>query len=612
VRKLLLPIALCLLVLATTAQPALAAERPAVLVLVDGLSWEEVENDPELAAALDAGAAATLSAAQGGTPADPRLAYVFIGAGARLDSSIAPRELPEEPARIPDAFTGTSATVRPGALGDALSEAGIRAAAVGERAYLVAMDSRGEVPLAYTGKSPAAGLRAALEEGAGFVAVEAGQVRETGELVAAAREAGAVTALASPMAPADAAELTPFVLLVPGSEPGILYSPSTRTPGLVTGSDVAPSMLDALDVPVPPEMVGRAVITEPGDPASVRDLHERLAFVANERFRVWGALGLTGAGLILLAAVRWRGRGLAAAILALTALPAGALLAAAVPTTSVAAVSALTAAFAAGLAVPVLRLSRSWSARLAAVFLATATLIALDVATGSHLMRGSTLGFNPATGARFHGIGNEYAAVLLGALCAGAGALRSLRPLPGWILPMAGAAAVLVLGMPGLGANVGGSLAAGAGIGATIGLLTGGNVRKVAAWSAVGFAFAAASFLLSGRLAPEASHGARAATGETDLPSIAVQKLLLSLQHLLNPALLLLLAAAALIIYAGWRRARGTALGAGILSAGLAGLAMGALNDSGLVATLLTLAYPAAAAATVLLTGKPRRYPGLR
>jgi hypothetical protein len=109
-------------------------------------------------------------------------------------------------------------------------------------------------------------------------------------------------------------------------------------------------------------------------------------------------------------------------------------------------------------------------------------------------------------------------------------------------------------------------------------------------------------FLASGLLFPDVSHGSQAAGGGGGLGEILVRKLAVSLGYLLNPILLLLLALGAGVTYAGWRRARGTPLAAGIPGAVVAAIASGALNDSGLIATLFALMYPALGALGVLIS----------
>jgi hypothetical protein len=597
---------LFLAILAVSSLPPATASpprQPVVLVLVDGLAWETVEREPGIRGAFRDGASATLSVVQGTeSPDDPRFGYVFLGAGSRVDTRFLPEELPTDPAQIPGAFDGPASTVHPGSLGDALQRAGIRAAAVGDRARLVAMDSDGDVPLRYEGSDPLGDLEAALDDGAGFVAVDAEDPPQAAGIVEAARSTGAVVAVAAPNGPPETPNLTPFALVRPGGERGLLYSPTTRTEGLLTNADVAPTLLALLGAPVPPEMSGRVAELRPGGPESAELLQRRLWFVKESGFRVWGVVGALWAGALAVGILRGGRRGASTVVLALAALPAGALLAAAVPVTGVLPVAALTALFAGALTALSWRLSGKFVGALALVSLATAVLVALDAAAGGALERFSTLGYNPATGTRFYGVGNEYAAVLAGGLTMGLGVLAYRRRIPAALPAAIGAVGVLVLGLPTMGADVGGSLALGIGFGATVGLVRGDEPRTVILWAAGGFALAAALFLASGFFFPDVSHGSRAAGGGGGLGEVLVRKLAMSLGNLLNPALLLLLAAGAAAIYAGWRRARGTFLAAGMLGAVVAAAASGVLNDSGLIATLFALIYPFVAALGVLIS----------
>ena len=593
------------LAVAAGSPPATAAPptNPVVLVLVDGLYWEDV-NDTDLREAFRDGAAATLSTAQGSAlPDDPRFGYIFLGAGSRVDTRFLPARLPADPEQIPGAFDGPARTVHPGSLGDALERAGVKAAAIGVGARLVAMDSDGAVPLTYEGADPLADLESAVDDGAGFVAVEATDPEQAAGLAEAARRADAAVAIAAPRGPPEVPKLAPFVLVEPGTEGGLLYSPTTRTSGLLTNADVAPTLLALLDVPVPSEMSGRAAEVRPGRAESAELLQRRLWFVEEDGFRVWAVVGVLWVVALVVGALRGGRRGASAVVLALAGLPAGALLAAAVPVTGVLQVAALTAVLAGGTTVLFWRLSGSFAGALAWVALATAALVILDAAAGGVLERFSTLGYNPASGTRFYGVGNEYAAILAGGLTMGLGVLfaHRRRPLTA-LLAAVGGGAVIVLGLPTMGADVGGSLALGLSFGATLGLLRRDGWRGAVLWAAGGFAFAAALFLASGSLFPEVSHGSQAAGVGSGLYEILVRKLAISLGYLRSPILPLLLITGATVIYAGWQRARGTALAAGIPGALIAAAASGALNDSGLVATLFALVYPFVGALGTLIS----------
>jgi hypothetical protein len=602
--------------LVASASPTPAAANPpappVVLVLVDGLTWEGVKKEPGLREAFQDGAAATLSVVQGTDPPhDPRFGYVSLGAGSRVDTRFLPERLPADPEHMSGAFDGPASTVHPGSLGDALERAGVRAAAVGDRARLAAMDQEGDVPLRSRSGGPLAGLEVALDSGAGFVAVEVGDPSQAAQLVASARRAEAAVAVASPNGPPGAPNLTPFALVGPGVEGGLLFSPTTRTTGLLTNADVAPTLLATLGVLVPREMSGRVAEVRPGRAASVELLQRRLWFVEEGGLRVWAVVGVLWAGALAVGTLRGGRRGASTVVLALAGLPPGALLAACVPVMGVLPVAALTALFASGITALTRRLSGTFPGALALVALTSAALVVLDAVASGAVERFSTIGYNPATGTRFYGVGNEYAAVLAGGLTMGLGVLAPRRRPPAAALAAVGGGAVLVLGLPTMGADVGGSLALGLGFGATVGLIRGDGRSGVILWAAGGFAFAAALFLASGLLFPEVSHGSRAADGGGGLGEILVRKLAIGVGNLLSPILLPLLVMGAATIYAGWRRARGTSLAVGMTGAVVAAAASGVLNDSGIIATLFALVYPLVAALGILLTKENAgpRYP---
>ena len=586
---------------------------PVVLILVeDNLTWERIAGEPGLATVFENGAAASMSTAQGRAPDDPRMGYVMIGAGARADTSVLPERLPEDRRNISGSFRGPASTIRPGALGDALAKAGMRTVAVGERAALVVMDSKGEVPKVYGSGKPIPKVREALEKGAGLVAVEASGPRETARIAKVAREAEAGVAIAAPNAPPASANLTPFVLSGPD---GVLYSPGTRTAGLISNEDVAPTLLERLNVPVPPRISGQAAEVRAGSVERVDRLQQRISFVEEERGMVWTLLVGAALATFALGAVFEGREGIRWAMLFPAALPLGALIPAAFPVTNAVLVAALGTLVAGGATVLLRKFTRSPLAAMAWILLLTAVIICADAVLGGIAMRYSVLGYYPAYGARFYGIGNEYSAVLAGTMSVAAGLFVAWRRRLLRIVPVAGVVAVLAIGLPAMGADVGGSLALGLGLGATVGLLRGEKLPGLVLWTGGGLSVAVMVFLLSGIFSPDTSHGARAASGEIGLYEIAFRKLILSLHHLLNPLWTLLLAAGIVVVLAGWRRVRGTARGnavaSGILGASIAAAASGALNDSGIIAALFALAYPVTVCLVILLSKEhtPRRAP---
>ncbi|CAN5751412.1 hypothetical protein BH24ACT22_BH24ACT22_07750 [soil metagenome] len=574
--------------------------QPVVLVLVDELTWEDVKGTPSLEETFEEGAVANLSTAQGAAPAEPGMNYALLGAGSRVDTSLLPENLPQKTTELPEAFDGPASAIRPGAFGEALMKNGVKTAVVGKRAGLVVMDLEGQIQNAYEASEPEGGLEEALKDGAEFVAVDAGTPSEAGRISGTARDTGAVVAIAAPNAHNDSANLTPFAL--DGPRDGILYSPTTRTGALITSLDVAPTLLAQFDIEPPREMQGQVVYAHPRTIKSAEKLGERLSFVAEGRFQV---LLLIGAAMFAgaLATILWRGKPAAIyALFVLAALPAAALATAALSLTSVLSVAFPTLFFAGALTGLFRRFSGPTYGAIAGMCLISAAFILADAAFGGTLMKYSVFGYNPAYGTRFYGIGNEYAAFLAGSLTVGGGALAQQWRLPLALLLPIGIAPILVLGLPTMGADVGGSLALGLGFGATVGLLRGTRLRSLVFWTGAGLVPAAALFLTSGLLFPGVSHGSRAAGGETGLAEIIVRKLLLSLDFLLNPAFLPIFVAGMAVVFLAWRRTRGTAFGAGLIGAAITALASGALNDSGILAAIYVLAYPVVAAGIFLLS----------
>lgn len=103
-------------------------------------------------------------------------------------------------------------------------------------------------------------------------------------------------------------------------------------------------------------------------------------------------------------------------------------------------------------------------AAMGSIAIATTGLIVLDVVIGAPMMQGSLLGYDPVSGSRYYGIGNEYMGVLIGSSLVGVGflldrlnvkrsALVSIPPL------LLGTIAFVMI-HPQLGINVGGAITA--------------------------------------------------------------------------------------------------------------------------------------------------------
>ena len=295
-------------------------------------------------------------------------------------------------------------------------------------------------------------------------------------LAAVARQAGpdALLLVVSVVPPGKDWHLTPMVASGRGVPAGYLHSPSTRRLGVVTLTDVAPTVLDTLGVPVPEGMIGHALRFHPG-PVDLgglqeadRDAHfrEQLYYPLTFWFIVLQGLAY---GVAVVVFARLGGRGRAATVLRLAALafaawPAATFLLRAVPDVAGLGAGAIPVVVAidAALVALALRLGRARPlAPLAWVCGGTVALLVADLATGGHLQTSSLLGYSYHTAARFTGLGNTAFGVLAGAAIVAAALHVHHAPRRGEAVVTAACLlglVALVDGAPSLGSDVGGIL----------------------------------------------------------------------------------------------------------------------------------------------------------
>jgi hypothetical protein len=282
-------------------------------------------------------------------------------------------------------------------------------------------------------------------------------------------------------------------IAVGGDFTGQLTSESTHRPGLVTNLDVAPTIIAALGLKPPPSMLGQPMTSLP-DPAGGVDsahpaaLDDRIAPLARLGTSI-GAIDYTRdllflgpfakgvawliAALAVLALVpalrplRPFGRTLAALGLAV---PAGAWLLFAIdrhPETPTAVLIAFFSATAAILAV-VLMLSAALKKRPEVPLLAlsglTSLLILADQLTGRPLESG-LFSYSIRAGWRYYGMGNEGAALLVGASIIAVGLACDLAEQGRWermarfaLMPAVGVVVLTATAAPFAGANAGAAI----------------------------------------------------------------------------------------------------------------------------------------------------------
>jgi hypothetical protein len=225
-------------------------------------------------------------------------------------------------------------------------------------------------------------------------------------------------------------QLLPTGIAGAGFGEGSLTSASTRTDGVVTATDIAPTVLERLGVEVPAEVNGSEITGDAGRSATaVAELQSRLE---NRPSRDLVLLYPVAAWLLLagiVAVTRPRAGGRAA--LRLVGL-AGAWAPFMLLVASALAAGELASALLSGLGAPALAFATDrllpGPRGLALACGASVGAHAVDVVTGSHLTSLSLLGPNPGGGVRFFGIGNELEAILTTLTLVGTGAWLASRP----------------------------------------------------------------------------------------------------------------------------------------------------------------------------------------
>ena len=266
--------------------------------------------------------------------------------------------------------------------------------------------------------------------------------------------------------------LPPIILSGPGIQPGLLISPTTKRPGIIKSTDIAPTILAYFQLTQSAEFLGRPIRAMPGENtvSALKALQEELVLTYKARPQllknyVLAQLVLIAVSLFFVFKNPVSGVNvLKPFLLAVMSVPLALLLLPLLPQASLTALVIQLLALTALLTWLTIVASRNKS--LDPFFFicsATAVLILSDILLGSPLMKTSILGYDPIVGARFYGIGNEYMGILLGSVIIGATALvhrgRGRRNL---FLVLTGIVFLFTLfavASPGLGTNVGGTIA---------------------------------------------------------------------------------------------------------------------------------------------------------
>jgi hypothetical protein len=254
------------------------------------------------------------------------------------------------------------------------------------------------------------------------VTVSTAGLAEAGRVVAA-REPGELVIVAEAPPAASGEQLA---LAVAGTGfGGMLRSASTRTPGYVLSTDLAPTILAHFGIPRPAQMTGLRIRSGGEvDFDALAELEGRYRQVG-ERKGTAMLFPLLAWLLIAGSVAAFGGRRLAARAASLLCvsvilLPSALLLTAAISPSSLVE-SAIAGLLPVAVALLLMRMLSGWQA-LAAACAITVGGFAVDLVAGLSLTPRAVIGPNPGLGARFYGIGNELESTLMILTSVGTGA----------------------------------------------------------------------------------------------------------------------------------------------------------------------------------------------
>jgi hypothetical protein len=523
-----------------TAAASAAPAHPLVVIGISGVQWSQVSPTatPALWSMVRDGSTATVTVRSVYASTCPVDGWLSVNAGQRAadvrnpDGSADPacRALVEPPTGAaptsgppqPQAVTVPDWSVfvrqadksnfdpRLGLLAGQLAAHGVCATAIGPGAAIALADAAGRTA-AYV---PGADLTSAIgpaEQRCPLTVVDAGGIRgpddllageasnhipEASQLAAVDRTVGQVLA-STPSSTtvlliglADSGRV-PHLRVVAmrgnGFGPGVLYTSSTRQAGLIQLTDITPTILAQLGIPVPETLGGSPLVRQTGSPTSVAERRRDLLDYDEAAQEVHTAVprfftGLVVAQLLLYGfaalALRRRWSGEIGRERTLRAVRRVALLFAAVPVSTFVAnivpwwrnghpILTLTAAVAvSALVIFALASIGPWRQRalgdVSVVAAVTLAVLALDVMFGSRLQLSSLMGLQPVVAGRFYGMGNvtyalfATAGLLLATALADPLVRAGRRRLAGLIVVAVAVFTVVVDAWPAWGSDFGG------------------------------------------------------------------------------------------------------------------------------------------------------------
>lgn len=269
----------------------------------------------------------------------------------------------------------------------------------------------------------------------------------------------------------DGNRLTPLVVFDGGEEGGILSSSTTRRRGIVGNIDIAPSILGKLGLR-PEAMTGRIIQEIPQDDNMdyLMKLNKKVVNTSIMRYRVLYSFAVYEmlASVAALLAIMFKSRlkdifkGLIKLILLATIIPPFVFLMLPLLGYQTIVNTYLILIGLSALLVTLIYKTTKGSPLKGLIIASgiTITALLLDIVTGQSLIKQSIMGYDPIIGARYYGIGNEYAGILLGCSLVSTTALVEINKRIKAFLPIIYIALIIILGFSSFGANVGATITA--------------------------------------------------------------------------------------------------------------------------------------------------------
>ena len=264
------------------------------------------------------------------------------------------------------------------------------------------------------------------------------------------------------------ARLTPLVVYGGDFSTGLLTSGTTRRDGIVGSIDIAPTVLEYFGISTY-ELVGRPLRVVPmtGNLEEVKKINENTVSTSNFRYPILYNYALLVIFVVLLGLFTilypgfWEGRLVPVAEFALVSIMLFPVVLLLMPLAGFKTITGLSAA--AVLTVAAAGYAALWYIKDANKMLLftsgiTTAAIILDIVTGGGMIKNSVLGYDPIIGARYYGIGNEYMGVAAGSAIVACCSLLEQGKAGLKLITALLCVVVIVIGYPGLGANMGGAV----------------------------------------------------------------------------------------------------------------------------------------------------------